>query len=447
MSHTANVPDSAANAAPPKKASMGVIFLTLYLDLIGFSLFFPLFPSMLDYYLEHEGRTGALGWVLAHVDTLARACNLDGAHTAVLLASLIASLYSLLQFFFAPIWGARSDRVGRRPVLRLTIVGTAASYAIWACSGSFSMFLLSRIVAGISSGNLSVATAAVSDITSRADRAKGMGLIGAAFGLGFITGPLLGGVTAHWNLLDRWPSLAAYGVHPFTVPALVALALGLLNLIQLQRRFAETYTPGTACAATERPRHPLRAILDIPAAHIRRTILVNALFVLGFSGLELTLGFLATERLHYTPRQLALVFVVTGLVSVVTQGVLVRRLVPRIGEKRAGLLGLALASGGIGLLSISHGTASIYATLCVASAGSGFCYSALASLLSLYVAEDEQGRLMGLFRALGSLTRAAGPVCAGVVYWRFGSTACYAVSASIILVPLALALTLPAPQK
>ncbi len=447
MPGTANVPDSATNAAAPKKASMGVIFLTLYLDLIGFSLFFPLFPSMLDYYLGHEGKSGALGWTLAHVDAFAQSCNLDSTHSAVLLASLVASLYSLLQFFFAPIWGARSDRVGRRPVLRLTIAGTATSYAIWAVSGSFLFFLLSRIVAGIASGNLSVATAAVSDITSRADRAKGMGFIGAAFGLGFITGPALGGLAAHWNILDRWPGLAAYGVNPFTVPALIALALGLVNLLQLQYRFAETYSPGTASAASERPRHPLRALFEIPAAHIRRTILVNALFVLGFSGLELTLGFLAAERLHYAPRQLALIFVFTGLVSIVTQGVIVRHLVPRIGERRASLVGLALASGGIGLLAISHNAPAIYASLCVASVGSGFCYSALTSLLSLYVSEDEQGRLMGLFRALGSLTRAAGPVCAGAIYWRFGSTACYAVSAIVLLVPFGMALALPSPRK
>lgn len=426
---------------------MGVIFLTLYLDLIGFSLFFPLFPAMLDYYLGREGREGALGWLLGQVDALALSWNLDTSYTAVLLAGFIGSLYSFLQFLFAPIWGARSDRVGRRPVLRLTIAGTAASYAIWAVSDSFLLFLVSRIVAGIASGNLSVATAAVSDITTRADRAKGMGLIGAAFGLGFITGPALGGLTAHWNLLDRWPGLAAYGVNPFTVPALLALGLGLINLLQVQRRFAETYTPGAPSTTAERPRHPLRALFSIPSAPIRRVILINALFVLGFSGLELTLGFLAAERLHYTPRELTIVFVFVGVVSVLTQGGLVRRLVPLIGEKAAGAGGLLLACVGMAWLAVSHSPATIYTSLGLASVGSGFCYSALSALLSLYAREDEQGRLMGLFRALGSLTRAIGPVCAGAMYWRFGSTACYAAAAAVILVPLALALTLPPPRR
>ncbi len=437
-----------ASAAPtPKKASLGVIFLTLYLDLIGFSLFFPLFPAMLDHYLGREGQDSLLGWTLGKVDALAAFWHLDASYTAVLFAGLIGSLYSLLQFLFAPIWGARSDRIGRRPVLRLTIAGTAASYAIWAFSSSFSLFLLSRIVAGIASGNLSVATAAVSDITTRVDRAKGMGLIGAAFGLGFITGPALGGIAAQWNLLDRWPGLAVYGIHPFTLPALVALGLGLLNLLWVQRRFAETYTPGIAATATERPRHPLRALLSIPAAHVRRVILINALFILGFSGLELTLGFLAAERLHYTPRELTIAFVYIGVVSVITQGGLVRRLVPRIGEKAGTVLGLALVCLGQGWLAFAHSPTSVYLSLGLASVGSGFCYSAMSALLSLYVSEDEQGRLMGLFRALGSLARAVGPICAGAVYWSLGSTASYAAAAAVILVPLAMALALPSPRK
>ena len=435
-----------ATTAAPKKASLGVIFLTLYLDLIGFSIFFPLFPAMLDYYLGREGRGGMLGWLLNQIDALAQTWHLDHSYTAVLFAGIIGSLYSFLQFVFAPIWGARSDQVGRRPVLRLTILGTTLSYAIWALSDSFLLFLVSRLVAGIASGNLSVATAAVSDITTRADRAKGMGLIGAAFGLGFITGPALGGITAHLNLLDRWPALAAYGVNPFTVPALVAFALGLINLIWVQRRFAETFNPARS-TPTERTRHPLRTLFAIPAAHVRRVILINALFVLGFSGLELTLGFLAAERLGYTPRQLTMVFVFTGVVSVLTQGALVRRLVPRIGEKKGSVLGLALAFTGMAWLAVSHQAASIYSSLALASIGSGFCYSALSALLSLYAGEEEQGRLMGLFRALGSLTRAIGPVCAGVVYWSFGSTVSYAAAAAVILVPLALALTLPAPRK
>ncbi|HLP01884.1 MAG TPA: MFS transporter [Opitutaceae bacterium] len=429
----------------PKKTSLGVIFLTLYLDLIGFSIFFPLFPAMLDHYLAREGRDGVLGWFLGHIETFAPSLH-GGGYTAVLFGGIIASLYSFLQFVFAPIWGARSDRVGRRPVLRLTVAGTAASYAIWAFSGSFLLFLVSRLAAGIFSGNLSVATAAVSDITSRADRAKGMGLIGAAFGLGFITGPAIGGLTANWNLLARWPGLAAFGVHPFSVTALIAFALCLVNLLWVQRRFTETYSPETS-ATHQRLRHPLRALLAIPAAHVRRVIWINALFVLGFSALELTLSFLAADRLGYTPRQLTAVFVFTGVVSVVTQGLLVRRLVPRIGEKAASLLGLALAFVGMAWLAFAYNAGSIYASLGLASIGSGFCYSALSALLSLYAGEDEQGRLMGLFRALGSLTRAIGPIAAGIVYWSLGSTACYVAAAGIILLPLGLALSLPPARK
>lgn len=421
--------------------------LTLYLDLIGFSIFFPLFPGMLAHYLEKEGRTGALGWVLTQIEALSQFLHLDGTYTAVLFAGVITSVYSLLQFVFNPIWGARSDRIGRRPVLKLTIAGTTASYAIWAFSGSFAAFLVSRIVAGIASGNLSVATAAVSDVTTRTDRAKGMGMIGAAFGLGFITGPAIGGITAHWNLLDHWPQLAAIGVNPFTVPALVAFLLGVVNLVWVRSRFAETFTPGVRAVETERPRHPFRAVLQLPAVHVRRVILTNALFVFSFSGLELTLSFLAKDRLGYSLGQITMVFVFTGVVSVITQGMLVRRFVPRIGEKAASVLGLACATAGMAWLAFADTPTTFYLSLGLASVGSGFCYSSISALLSLYASENDQGRLMGLFRALGSLARAFGPICAGVVYWSFQPTVCYASAAALILVPLALTVTLPQPNK
>ena len=171
----------------PRRLSLGVIFLTLYIDLIGFSIIFPLGPDLMEYYLKLEGRTGALGWLLAQTDALARAFQIDN-YAPVLFGGVLSSFFSILQFIFAPFWGAVSDRRGRRGVLLMTVTGTALSYLMWVCSGSFWLFLLSRIVSGAFSGNLSVATAAVADVTSREDRSKAMGLVGAAFGLGLVTG-------------------------------------------------------------------------------------------------------------------------------------------------------------------------------------------------------------------------------------------------------------------
>jgi MFS family permease len=197
-------------------------------------------------------------------------------------------------------------------------------------SGSFLLFIVSRLLGGIMSGNLSVATAAVADVTSRENRAKGMGMIGVAFGLGFITGPAIGGISAGWNLLDSSPGLAAIGVNPFTVPAAIAFLLCLGNLIWIHARFGETRTPGASAPAV-RERNPL-ALFRVESAAVRRANLVYFLYALCFSGMELTLSFLAVERLGYTERQLPLVFVFIGTVSILTQGLVVRRLVPKIGE-------------------------------------------------------------------------------------------------------------------
>jgi MFS family permease len=144
----------ASNSAsrPARPLSLGVIFLTLYIDLIGFSIIFPLGPDLLEYYLGREGMSGALGWVVDQTNALARAFGIE-SYAPVLFGGVISSVFSILQFVFAPFWGAVSDRRGRRGVLLLTVAGTAFGYLIWVCSGSFWLFLLSRIVSGGFSGN------------------------------------------------------------------------------------------------------------------------------------------------------------------------------------------------------------------------------------------------------------------------------------------------------
>ena len=164
-SHVSTIAASPASSSPARKLSLGVIFLTLYIDLIGFSIIFPLGPDLLTHYLGLEGHGGVLGWLLAQLDTVAHALGKNSNFSAVLFGGVISSIFSVLQFIFAPLWGGLSDRLGRRGVLRWTVAGTALGYLLWALSGSFWVFLLSRLVSGAFSGNLSVATAAVADLS------------------------------------------------------------------------------------------------------------------------------------------------------------------------------------------------------------------------------------------------------------------------------------------
>lgn len=420
-----------------------MIFLTLYIDLIGFSIAFPLAPKMLQYYLERESQGGPLAWLVTHLQTFGPGEN--PLYVAALFGGMLASLFGLLQFLFAPIWGARSDRLGRRPVLLLTVAGTAASYLVWAFSSSFWLFVLSRVLGGAMSGNLSVATAAVADVTSRENRAKGMGLVGAAFGLGFITGPAIGGVI---GAVEPSPELARFGINPFSVVALVAMGFSLLNLVWISLRFRETLSAANReQAGQERTRNPIAALLGLGDTATRRANVAYFAFALIFSAFEATISFLATERLGYSERQLVSIFVFIGMVSILTQGMLVRRIMPRIGETRGVIFGFAAIAAGLAILAFAQTPAVVYAGLGVLGIGSGFANVGLSALVSLYSGAAEQGRALGIYRSLGSLARALGPLWAGLVFWWFHSERMYIVAAALMVVPLLVAVRLPQPKK
>lgn len=431
-----------ASASHPASAnerplSLGVVFLTLYIDLVGFSIIFPLFPSMLQHYLAREGDAGLIGAVERMAHQLAAWAGGGDAFTPVLFGGFLGSLYSLLQFAFAPVWGGLSDKYGRRPVLLITCTGTALSYLLWIFSGSFWLLVLARLFGGAMSGNLSVATAAVADVTTRANRAKGMGMVGAAFGLGFVTGPAIGGICAHWNLLDRAPELAAWGVNPFSTPALAAFILATINLVWIAARFRESLPPeARARAHPVADRSPLRMLRTRLEPMVRRTVAVYFVFIFAFSGLEFSLPFLAAKRFAFTTAQVTLMMVFIGGVLIVTQGVIVRRLVPRLGEKRVAVAGLGLVLAGFVILSLAANVPWLYLGLAGTALGSGCATPALTALVSLGTGAQRQGQVLGVFRAYGSLARALGPISAALIFCVFDSRVSYACGALLMLVPL-----------
>ena len=432
---------------PQRPLSLGVIFLTLYIDLIGFSIIFPLGPDLIHYYLDLEGQNGLLGAMLHQTEAFAR---LFGTHTdvAVFFGGILSSLFSILQFVFAPFWGSVSDRHGRRGVLTMTIAGTALGYLLWVCSGSFWMFLVSRIVSGAFSGNLSVATAAVADVTTRQERSKAMGLVGAAFGLGLVTGPMIGAFTAHINLVQNHPSLARFGVNPFSVPALISFGLCLVNLVWVFARFKETLSPESRAGAAEaRLRNPLRAILSLENKAVRRTNIVSFVYSLAFVAMETSLTFLAADRFHYTARQNGYLLGFLGLCAIITQGYIVRRLLNTVDEIRILSSGLLFSS--VGLLCIGFATAPwmLYVGLALLATGSGLVNPASTGLISLYSDPREQGRVLGIFRSLQSLSRAITPMLAGAISGLFGFRILFTAGAALAVAAFGLGRTLPKPVK
>ncbi|HRE80225.1 MAG TPA: MFS transporter [Opitutaceae bacterium] len=433
---------------PPRPLSLGVIFLTLYIDLIGFSIAFPLGPDLLRHYLSVDGQSGVLASLLGALNSFAHILGNESHLPEVLFGGLISSLFSVLQFVFAPFWGSLSDKRGRRPILLFTVAGTALSYALWMVSGSFWLFIVSRLIAGAFGGNLSVATAAVADVTTRQERSKAMGLVGAAFGLGLVTGPLLGAFSVQFNVVEHYPALAEWGFNPFSFPAFLAMVMSLLNLVWIAARFKETL-PERARGESREPRlrNPLRALLSLGNREIRRINLVAFIYSLAFVAMEVSLTFLAAERFNYTAVENGKLMGFLGICSIITQGFIVRKMLGKIPETQ--VLKLGLLGSLIGLLALGFASSPLwlYAGVAFLAFGSGLVNPSSSGLISLYAGESEQGRVLGLFRSLGALSRAVTPVTAGIIFWTLGSTTVFVVAAILAVLAFLASRRLPQPAK
>ncbi len=432
-----------------KRATFGVVFLTIFMDMVGFSVIFPLFPSMLDHYLTREALMGG-GLVTSFVETV-KGYGFEGVDgegfrlETVIFGGALGSLYAILQFVFAPIWGRFSDRVGRRPVLLLTLGGTCLGYGLWIFAGSFWILVVSRIIGGIASGNLSVATASIADVTSRKDRSKGMAIVGIAFGLGFVLGPALGGYASSWDWSSN--SKSALALTPFSLAALISFCLALVNWTWLAMRFRETLPAEKRGDGNEPPRPAIFQIKKVANPAVRRTCLSYLCYMISFSGMEFTLTFLAVERYLYEPRDITSMFLLIGFTLIFAQGFFVRRFVGKIGEKNMALQGIFLGFFAFILLAFPSSETWFFFALFLMSCGVAFISPTLTALTSLHSSEKDQGFNLGIFRSSGSIARACGPMLAGLTYFLFGSTFAYTIGAFLLLIPFLILLKVPKPAR
>ncbi len=427
------------------RRALKAVFLTLFLDLIGFSIIFPLFPAMLDWYTTHDADSATLGFFVDLIHNTAwLGSGVGEAVPIVLFGGLLGTVYSLLQFLAAPIWGQLSDRFGRKPILLLCIAGIALSYIGWFFAGSFLVLILSRILGGIMAGNISAATAAVADTTTDKTRSKGMAIVGIAFGLGFILGPALGGLSSLWDLSVTWPAFP--GLHPFSLPALIALVLSVINLVYVARFFRETLPPDRrGTASSNRTINPFRVLQTFQFPGVGTTIMAYFAFLVLFSGVEFTLTFLAAERLAYTPMDIGIMFIFIGVTLALVQGGYVRRKAHDVGEKKMAIQGLIAIIPGLALTGTANSTPWLYAGLFFIAVGSAMATPCLTSLVSLLTPATDQGRILGIFRSMGALSRAVGPIIACVIYWRLGAGAAYVLGSFAMLVPIVITVLIPKP--
>ena len=354
--------------------SLPILFVAVLLDLIGFGIVLPILP----FYARDFGASG-------------------------LETGLLYSIYSLVQLFMAPIWGRISDRIGRRPVLILGLLGSGIAYLVFARASSLEMLFISRIVGGIGGSTIPVAQAYIADVTPQEGRAGNMGLIGAAFGFGFVIGPMLGAV-----LSGATPGSP-------TAPGYTAAAICAANTL-----LALFFLPESRARQPERrtARFNLGASLRM-AARSPRILLILTVYLamtVAFSTLQPTLSPLADERFGMGPRQAGYLFAFLGVVSALVQGLLVRRVAPRIGERdllRASALPFAL---GLLLMGLSSTISGLIAGIVLVAIGYGGTVPSILGLLSRAVEAQRQGATLGLGQSVGSLARVVGTALAGALF-------------------------------
>jgi len=433
---------------PTTRAVFGLAFLTVFLDMVGFSILFPLFPDMLRYYI---GVDGDASWIGRFAMTLGSWVGTeDPLHSVTVHAffgGVLGSVYSLFQFLMAPVWGSLSDRYGRRPILLVTLFGTMLGYVFWFFAGSFWLLVFSRLLGGVMAGNISTVSAAVSDVTTADKRAHGMGMIGAGIGLGFVFGPAIGGMAYGWDLLGQFPEWKRFGLHPFSGAALLSFVLATWNFLWAAKQFPETLHEADQKASEGRTLKPWAALRELDQPGLKSANWAYFSYFLVFGAMEFTLTFLAAERLDYGPRQNMWMFVFVGVLIALIQGGFVRRLAPKFGEVRLASIGMLATLPGLLLVGSTHSTGQLYLGLFFLAAGSALVMPCLSSLVSRYAPHNRQGLALGVFRSLGSLSRAIGPMLGGLMFYAIAPWAPYFLGAALLVWPIWLTKGLPPPTR
>lgn len=365
------------------RRSYGLLFSIVLLDLVGFGIVLPLLP------------THAAGFTSS------------GAAIGILVAS-----FSLMQFLVAPWWGRLSDRIGRRPVLLAGIAASAVSYVMFALAGTYLVLLASRILAGGVGATVNVSQAYLADITPEERRTRAMGVIGVAFGMGFILGPAIAALSSRAGA---------------AIPGFIAGGICLLSFV-----ITWTSLPETRISPTPTPRPG-----PVNWRGFAAPFAVMFLSVAAFAVITVVFPLYAAAVLGFGRRETSMVFVLMGVCSAVVQGWLIGRLTPAVGERTLMLAGSVLIAAGLAAIPLSPalagpwGLAVLLVAVSLVAAGSGFAWPGVAGHVSRAAAARDQGQLLGALHSVASLARVAGPVLAGLLSEQAGAAAAFFVAAGL----------------
>jgi MFS family permease len=382
-----------------RQASLGILFLVVFVDLLGFGMVIPAMPI----YAERLGASeAATGW--------------------------LSTGYSLMQFVFAPIWGRLSDRVGRRPVLLLSIAMTAVAFLLYGVAATFAVLLVSRLFAGAATANIAIAQAYVADVTTPEGRAKGMGMIGAAFGLGFVFGPAVGGMLTDYSL---------------SAPGLAAAGLSLVNLAGAYFLLPE---PAQHVAAA-RSRGRFEALFaELRKPGVRKLLVIFFVVTFAFSAMEATYAFLSQRHYGLAAKHVGYVFAYIGVIVVLVQGGLIGPLTRRYGEKKLLVAGAVLQALSLASLPFATGIPGLLLATAPLALGSGLTSPSLSSLLSKFSRAEDQGGTLGIGQSASALGRIVGPL-SGTTSFSLWHAAPYLGGAALMGLGAAVAATVSVPRN
>ncbi|XP_047504649.1 major facilitator superfamily domain-containing protein 10 isoform X2 [Pieris napi] len=373
---------------PSNNKTIGLIFVSLLLDLLAFTMILPLLPSLLDYYDKEEGHKATLySSLLNAVQRFQKITGAPERFASVLFGGALGSLYSFLQFLTSPIVGSLSDAYGRKPLLLLCLIGIALSHGLWSYASSFSLFVLARFIGGLSKANVSLSMAIVTDVSNDKNRARGM---------------------------DKRSSLSLS----------LSKSLDYVSPWHLMR---------------------FSAVKNLTAKQSKvlyKLGLIYFIYLFTYSGLEFTLTFLTHHTFKYTAMQQGKMFLVIGVIMSVLQGGASRRLGAR-GAVRAAQLALVLtplsflcvAQAAVPRPALMSPLAWLWAGLVLFALSTAFAVSCMTSMAASHSPEDSRGAVLGTLRSLGALARAAGPLIASTVYWCSGAAVTYTIGAVILIIP------------
>ncbi|MFZ3228809.1 MAG: MFS transporter [Pseudobdellovibrio sp.] len=383
-----------------------VIFLTVFIYLLGFGIVIPILPMISTQYGATAFQTG-----------------------------LLLSVYSLMQFVFSPIWGRLSDKYGRRPILLMCLLGEVFSYILFAQATNLELLFAARILSGFFGASISTASAYISDITPTNERSKGMALIGAAFGLGFLFGPAIGGGLTIWA-----GHLSADPAFKSSFSAYWVAGLCLITFAFAFKYLKETLNKDLI------EKNKLSRFQALTKYFSIKTVgpLIFIFFLSSFamSTMEATLVLFMKDKFGWGLKEVSFGFAYVGLMIVITQGVLVRRLIPRFGERNILRVGLIFMSLGLVGIAAAHSLFALAVTQTFLALGVGFVNPSTLGSISLLTDSKEQGAALGTTQSMASLGRIAGPLLGGALYQSLNTEAPFIAAGLLTLIGLMIVISI-----